>query len=73
MKFQVFNFETDLRVERELVHSVVTIHCCLQIILLKSKAGNEQHSLTLHKQTFIRAQGKVFFLLSWKEALHPSQ
>ena len=38
MKFQVFNFETDLCVERELVHSIITIHRCLQIILLKSKA-----------------------------------
>ena len=37
-----------------------TIHHCLQIILLMSKAGNQQHSLTLHKQTFIRAQAKFF-------------
>ena len=49
MKFQVFNFDADLRVERELVHSIVTINRCLQIILLKEQGRNEQHSLTLHK------------------------
>ena len=40
-----------------------TIHRCLQIILLMSKAGNEQTSLTLHKHSFIPAQAKFFFLL----------
>ena len=49
MKFQDFNFETDLCVERELVHSIVTIHRCLQITTAKEQGRNEQHSLTLHK------------------------
>ena len=76
MKFQDFNFETDLCVERELVYSIVTIHRYLQITTAKEQGRNEQHSFTLHKlhsQTFIQAQAKVFFLLSWKEALHHSQ
>ena len=48
MKFQVFNFETDLRVERELVHSIINSSLFTNYTA-KEQGQNEQHSLTLHK------------------------
>ena len=74
MKFQDFNFETDLWVERELVHSIVTIHRCLQIILLKSKAEmNNNLSLYTNCTNVYSSSSQIFLFAGWKEALHHSQ
>ena len=72
MKFQVFNFETDLCIERELVYSIVTIHCCLQIILLKSKAEmNNILSLYTNCTNVYSSSSQIFLFAELERSITP--
>ena len=72
MKFQVFNFDADLRVERELVHSIVTINRCLQIILLKSKAEmNNILSLYTNCTNVYSSSSQIFLFAELERSITP--